>query len=841
MRLPRRFLHPLCLTALVLALALLAWDTSLRLSEVSRKTAIRGVWTDTPAPDPKSPTGYALGQRNLVLPYEGTDSYHWIMQTQQMFADGQARVRKVNYDNAPDGREVHWASPFRWWMGACAWVHHHVTGENLAISVEHSAPYANPLLLAAALLLLTPFVAQRFGPVAGAIFALSSVAIGPYTWFFAAPIPDHHGIATLCGLLCVLSLVAGGGGWVRLSSVNSANLDLLTRWLPETRQARVWFIASGIAGGCGLWISAASQALVLVGTGCAAVLVGWCSKPTKAKPNSIAYEPILWRTWGLAGAATSLSAYLIEYFPAGSGWRLEVNHPLYALAWAGAGELVHAGCRWRITGKWTNAPRDGALLVQATFSLIVLPVVAFTTAADTFWVADPFLFRLHKNYIQEFQSLFSFFGSRLNLTTIVLCLPLTAFGLAGFWLKRSRENPVLRSLLILAFAPTAVMFVFSFGQSRWFGVMFGLLVVGFVLLCWVATELKMFKRSRLWVPALLLLCLVFTPARTFSTWQAGPTTTKEDIYQLALRDLAHWLRARTGTEPCVIATSPTLSTFLIFHGGVQTLGTFYWENLHGLRTTGDLFAAKTEEEAYRTVRERGVTHIVMVSWDDFLTEYIRLVRKIPNTEPVPDNAFFIQLIKTKILPPWLKLVPYRFSNQKSLEDQLVFVFEVVPPQPPEAPLVNLVNFLLDVGEVKPALQLAPALDGSLYYLPALITKGRVCLQQKEPVAIESVMAALKQRLNEADGLSLEDHIHLGCLLAYTGNLPEAKEQLTHCVERMNEHDVRRLSARATFNFLHLAPRLSVASPSPEMLELAFAMLPPASREQLRESITAPAN
>jgi hypothetical protein len=836
MRLPRRFLHPLCLGALALALALLAWDTSLQLRMVERITSLGAAWTNPPAEDPKSPTGYELGRRNLVLPYEGTDGYHWIMQTQQMFAEGQPRVRQVAYDNAPDGREVHWASPLRWWMGATARLHHAFSGRSLPVSVERSAPYANPLLLAVALLFLTPVVAQRFGPAAGAIFALGSVGMGPYAWFFSAPIPDHHGLATLCGLLCVLFLVAGGGGWLRQPAMLPPERDPLTNWLPEARQARGWFIASGIAGGIGLWISAASQALVLIGIGCAAILVGWMAKPAQAKLVATAYEPKLWRIWGLAGAATSLAAYLIEYFPSGSGWRLEVNHPLFALAWAGAGELLHAWCRRRARGRWTDSPRDSALLMLAAFAVSVLPVVVILTYEDTFWVADPFLFRLHKNYIQEFQPLLASLGSRIGPSLVLLCLPLLAFPLAGFLAKHRQASTVLRSLLVLAFAPAAILLLFALKQSRWFGVSYGLLLSGFVFLVCICCELGVFKRLRVWVPLFLLACALSAPTRTLLTQLGGEITTQEDVYQLALRDLAYWLRARTGAEPCVVASAPTLSTFFVFHGGVQGVGTFYWENLHGLRATADLFAAKTEEEAYRIVRERGITHIVMVSWDDFLTEYIRLVRGIPKGEAVPDNAIFLQLIKTKILPPWLRLAPYRFPADKTLEDQLVFVFEVVPPQPPEAPLANLANFLLDVGEARSALRFAPALERNRAYFPTLIALGRVCLKKNDPGPLATVMTEIKDRLAEADSLSLEDHLQLGCLLAFTGDTVAASEQLTHCAARMSEHDVRRLSASAAYNFLYLAPRLGVPSPSQSMVELAFDLLPPKAREQLRSSV-----
>jgi len=64
------------------------------------------------------------------------------MQTQLMIATGGWRLRRVAYDTAPDGREVHWCSPLHWWLTAVAWVDHVVTGRSWLVAVEHATPGA---------------------------------------------------------------------------------------------------------------------------------------------------------------------------------------------------------------------------------------------------------------------------------------------------------------------------------------------------------------------------------------------------------------------------------------------------------------------------------------------------------------------------------------------------------------------------------------------------------------------------------------------------------------------------------------------------------------------------
>ncbi|HVU39314.1 MAG TPA: hypothetical protein VHC95_13350 [Opitutales bacterium] len=61
-------------------------------------------------------------------------------------------------------------------------------------------------------------------------------------------------------------------------------------------------------------------------------------------------DPTLWRVWGASAGLASLFFYLLEYAPSHFTMRLEVNHPLYALALLGAGDVL---CRlsWLISGQ----------------------------------------------------------------------------------------------------------------------------------------------------------------------------------------------------------------------------------------------------------------------------------------------------------------------------------------------------------------------------------------------------------------------------------------------------------------------------------------------------------
>jgi hypothetical protein len=148
------------------------------------------------------------------------------------------------------------------------------------------------------------------------------------------------------------------------------------------------------------------MAPVLIGVGVGALIgVGAARGATATTARRL--EPTLFRAWGVAGAVASLSFYLVEYFPAHLGMRLEVNHPLYALAFFGGGDLIARVARLMSAssrGEW--ASRASLSWVAADLGLVLLlPAVVLIATDATFRVSDPVLWILHNRYINEFLGL----------------------------------------------------------------------------------------------------------------------------------------------------------------------------------------------------------------------------------------------------------------------------------------------------------------------------------------------------------------------------------------------------------------------------------------------------
>ncbi len=675
----------LWLFALAVALVYTAVDSSLRLTTIeSLASALSGV----PALDPHSPTGYVHGERALVLPSIGADGLHWIMQAQLIVNGQTARVRHVDYDNAPYGRDAHWSSLLPWWLATLAWVNHAFTGTPVPIAVESVAPYANTLLFVFLLVLVIPLVARRFGTLPAAVLALGIVWVNPFFVSFIVGDVDHHGLATSACLLTVLFAIAGGAGWVRdhppdggVFPSSSDGVDFAA-WLPTRTQARRWFIASGIAGGAGLWISAATETPVLIGVAVGAVLAtGWMGRNRiDAEPGRP--DPTLWRVWGAAGAAASVGFYLLEYFPSHFGWRLEVNHPLFALSWLGGSELVCWTCRTLHGERTVATSRQWLVLGVSIIAAATLPVVIALTHAQTFWVADRFLWTFHERYIGEFGRFSKYWSSSSwdDLLRDVNVLPVVCIAAPLlFWRRLPRAA---KALLLLGWPAGLFTIALMLRQTRWMipadAVWLSVLPITVAILWPLCT-----RRPNRALAAVALACVLLpAPAIALRNWNENDWQDPiygNELHSLVTRAVAQSMRSARPDGPMVVLSDPSATTQLIYFGGMRGIGTLYWENMPGLKATTEIFAAPTAERAHELLTERGITDIVIFSWDPFFRRAAALLRPGADSPSAPDDGFFVQLFNTGILPPWLRARSYPLPKDDRMKGEWVEIFDVALP------------------------------------------------------------------------------------------------------------------------------------------------------------------
>ncbi|MEO7414101.1 MAG: hypothetical protein ABIZ81_12175 [Opitutaceae bacterium] len=822
----RRFRFPAWSIVLLVVLSYVAWDAITASRHLLQATNLYGVAVDAPAHDARSATGYANGRRSLLLPAGEADTAHWIMQTQAMIDRGEWRVRRADYDNPPRGREVHWAAPMHWWLAALAGIDHLTSGRPIGISVERATLVSGPVMLALLLLGLLPFLSRQFSSTAAVIVAVGSVAMFPFYTDFLPARADHHGLANICGLLTVLFLVAGSRVPVTAMAKDTASADRVRR------DARGWFIGSALAGGIGLWVSAATLIPVLLALGVGVLVAAWIGRSESAGHLSWMQQPKLFRIWGLAGGGVSLVAYLIEYFPSHFGMRLEVNHPLYALAWIAAGEVLRAVVIGMKNGFRALTRRDISLGGIAVALVVLAPAVVLMTKAQTFSVADPFIWRLHSLYISEFQSLLGNFiakGRGWSVLEfglpILLLLPPLALGL------KAATSQAAKAQLALAWIPAAVGWAMGWGQIRWLGLAYAITVP--LIAVYFRTLESQPKRPRRSVLSWAIACgLLFLPGALHALQRTGENaeSTEREIRGLAERDVAHWLKLRGRDERVVVAGAPTSTTKLIYFGGILGVGTLYWENADGLRHAAEIFGASSPEAAQAWVQRLGITHIVLFSWDAFELTLARLHRNLPESAALPPDLFIANLLKASVPPVWLRAIPFKLPNHPSLAGAQVRVWEVTPNQSPAEALAHAANYYLELGAPEIAAQFGPRLGNFKDDLAAMVMLAGLASRQRDAATFSMAAQQVSGQLARAGSLALDDHIHLVVVLTVAEQTEQARAQLQACMGKIEERGLRHLTPGTLSDLLALSDAYGVDLPSPELKRLALKLVPPSKRK-----------
>ncbi len=651
--------------------------------------------------DPSSESGFVLGMRNDTFPGMSVDACQWIMHTQRMIARGDWRIHATDIDGQPTGREIHWSSFLMWWIAWIALIYSHLSGLTWAQSVAPAAIWANPLLLGI-LLLTVPFaVGRRFGPLCGGVFALLMGTVSMFGDLFSMLAPDHHGLALMGGMLAMLFAVSAGGGW----TATDAGRSQAAAWFPvPLHRAKRDFLFSGLWAAFGLWISAATAVPVFVGLGMAALWVSWRAGRQPAARDVI-FTPSLWGWWGSVAAIGSLLFYLLEYFPFQMGMRLEVNHPLYALAMWGGGQILHHAGNVLAHPDRRRNPSELLRLAVGILACAVLPVFILIAPNRFFWVADKFLWLLHVGYIQEFRTFWALIHGEpvYHVFSAITVIPAAGAGILWMFFQRNIPAPV-KALLVLALVPTGIVTLLGLSQIRWMSIAAGLWFVPFVVWLYSLRFLDPGRTStrvaRIAAAGLTVLAIVEYPQYAIAGLckPDSISLSVSDATVLTMRDIAHRLRGRTGDRVPVVLSGPTTTTWLMYYGGMKGVGTLYWENLAGLKAAAAMNAATSPEEAFELLKKHGVTHVVICQVDVFAKQYTSLHRAangIPDSTP----AFLPNLIDRLAIPQWL--LPLHYPTLKQTGG--VLVLEIHPDQTMDQAYAAAGKYYIDRNEPDNAL------------------------------------------------------------------------------------------------------------------------------------------
>lgn len=785
----------------LLALGFLLWTHSAHRERVEYVT---GAVSGDAVASAGSPTGYASEIRELIVPEQNNDSFHWIAQTQQMLAWGEWRLRQIDYENAPFGREVLAPSPYRWWLGLVAQVDHYLSGRSPGLSVERAALYADPLWQVLLFVTAVTFTAWQFGVWPAALLSLGLVALFPLAAGFFPGLPDDKTLSRTFAFASVLLLVAG---------VRSA------------RGPARWFFLAGVAGGLGLWISVAETVPVILGIAVGAIIAAWSGRRHMTAGAAGMPAPVHWLGWALGGAASSFLFYLVEYFPAHLGsWRLQVIHPLYGLAWLGLGTALYQAAAWGRPetqgGSWRRA---GALLF-ALAAIAPVPALMWPGSNPGFLAFDLWSFRLTRLANSPEAANLWTWVTRDGLSPMAWAalLPVLMVLPAGWLLQRNETTPASRAALAIALGPVLVGSGFACWQlGRWNGVDAVLLALLIAITVTLRDGLRQSFALKLWTAGLALLLM----PGLFQLWPStkSPKDVPLDEVELSgliARDLAHWLTKHAEPGKAVVLAPPNETAALYYYGGLRGVGTLSWENQAGIGAAVRIFSATSPTEALALIERRGITHIVIPSWDRYLNEYVRLgVGQM--------DLSFLGGLRNWALPPWLRPVAYELPAVPGYEGQSVAVFAVVEEQDEATSLSRLAEYFVEMGQMDFAAQVSQSLQRFPVDVGAVIARAQVAMARREGAGLAEALNALTPRLAAGADRNLpwDRRVGLTVVLAQGGKMDLAREQVRKCLAETTETKLRSLSTSSLYRLLVLAKRFELDLPDARLRELARDLLP----------------
>ncbi|HZZ18286.1 MAG TPA: hypothetical protein VFE25_02895 [Opitutaceae bacterium] len=791
--------------------AILIWKTTARISRLGYLSSIGApAWTNGGVTGSVPGNTELTPNNSLPIPDQLDASYHWIAQTERMLNLGEARVRHIDYENAPFGRTVRAPSPYRWWLGFLAWCEHVATGAPSSALVEKAALLADPLLLGIMVLGSAVLAAKWFGSLSASFISVGLVVLFPFVTGFWAGAPDDRGLAQALAMASVL-LLSGA----------------VAKAPDDEKARRRWFILAGVAGGLGLWVKVPVQLPVLWGIAAGALLVPLLA-PRGAKPSSL----LPWRAWASAGAATTILASLVEYTPSELwSWDLSFVHPLQGLAWLGAGELLVQTSAWLQDRTFSRSARNIVVLSLSLAAVVAVPAaLLFRHGLDLFVLdgMDSHLTRLRGGIVARNLAAWMV----IQGPSIWLWLTLAPLGvlIPAAWILKNRQiTTPARAAVAITLGPVIVALCFACTRLAWWQTLDALLLVTLAAATGGISSQAITPKARLgWIGVIAALLV---PGGIFALGWDRPTRSdalsRTEVQELVLRDLAGWIRQHSDPGTVTVLSPPSASTPLCYYGDFRGLGALSEENKDGMNAAVLIMSSRNLQEAKEMVSRRNVTHIVLLSWDKFFDDFVRAAdSQVEGT--------LMDKLKFTTLPRWLRPLAYPLPSIPGFEDQSVTVLEVVDEQDDATNLGNIALYLAEIGDLDGARSAAGGLTRFSTNFGAWVARAQVAAATQDEAELAGDLKVLQARLalRVQPLISWDRRVDLAVVLARAKDTVLAKKELTLCIDAIDDHRIRSLSPKSVYRLLVLCRGLGVTMPPAENA-LALSLVPPNLRDRLQ--------
>jgi tetratricopeptide (TPR) repeat protein len=247
---------------------------------------------------------------------------------------------------------------------------------------------------------------------------------------------------------------------------------------------------------------------------------------------------------------------------------------------------------------------------------------------------------------------------------------------------------------------TLALTAMAWGQTRWVTTASGAQVCLALVL---VVHLVGARAARVrWAVALASFGVLFAPTAVARLAAArgdarDARVDEKELLWMVYRDIAATLRASQPSGEIRVYASPSVAPALAYYGQFSTLGTLYWENGEGLEASARIVTARTDDEAAMLVRERQLTHIVLIEGLDFIGPFHQLLKP---GRPLAEAqyTFGYRLLHAGQSPRWLRALAYRPPDDLAAAGARVRIFEVRFEQSEEDALYHLAVASITNGE-----------------------------------------------------------------------------------------------------------------------------------------------
>lgn len=763
------------------------------ISSVNWATELTIEGSSPPERNANSVTGYELGQRHFLGTHERGTTYRWIARAQDLIAAGPLEASPYFEDNAPEGRPKLGSRLYANWIASISWSLHFITGEPVSISVEQAALWEPVISHAIAFIVAVAFMWIRFGSTAGGITGLFFAFFPPISGQFLPGVLTSETSALLFASYAIALI-----------------LQIPTDRNKTAKGIFEFPIQMAIATAISVWLDPSIGFPVAVVT----TIAGAC-----AIYSQDAKIPFL--KWSLVGSILVLAAWALDRSP----WDIAASelryvHPLYAIAWLGAGLALHGWQNLR-----TQNHRSWLNITTLAIGISLFSALVYTqidTGYKGWLYTDASMRRLTS--LDE-NLLFSSAADWLKHTSAVEILFISMPGIAAaillvfkFYRHDQSKDEIPRSLLATAVVLACILLL-AFFKVRWSIVV----SLSTLPLIWsLYSEINPnYRRILTYAVGIFFFgLLAWRPNLPASLKNSTETqeSSPSDLDALVYRHLSHWL-ATHNPETNISALAPqTISDSLVFHGGNRVLMSTAWESHTGQIAASRILSAPDSNEAEAVMLSREITHLILPSWDKVLPLFVRAPEE-------KRNETLYEQLKRWIHPPILRPVPYKLPQTPGLEDEVIAIFKVTNAQDEALSLSRLTEYFLEMEFDKPANAAVKVLADSFPSDPnAAIARAFAYRDTNDRSAFRKEVAKLANNIEQ--GLvprEWDRRVLRGVILAMGGKHKLARFEISACAASLTDENLFELTSLQVFQLTKIMKLYQLEFPDDRLEKLATSL------------------